>query len=77
VAPSGIDLVCVPTFADIDIDGERRTAIRLTIEDRARRSSDRDSRTTQAVTRDGQYAVDLRTVAAEVGGSGNSRTPTA
>ena len=36
VAASGIDLVCVPTFADILIDGERRTAIRLSIEDRAR-----------------------------------------
>ena len=35
VAASGIDLVCVPTFADILIDGERRTAIRLSIEDRA------------------------------------------
>ena len=40
VAPSGIDLVCVPTFADIDIDGERRTAIRLTIEDRGRLGAD-------------------------------------
>lgn len=37
VAPSGVDLVCVPTFADIVIDGERRTAIRLCIEDRERR----------------------------------------
>ena len=36
VAPAGIDLVCVPTFADIEIDGERRTAIRLSIEDRNR-----------------------------------------
>ena len=35
VAASGIDLVCVPTFADITINGERRTAIRLRIEDRA------------------------------------------
>ena len=38
VAPSGIDLVCVPTFADIEIDGENRTAIRLLLEDRHRRS---------------------------------------
>jgi stage V sporulation protein S len=36
VAATGIDLVCVPTFADIVIDGERRTAIRLLIEDRRR-----------------------------------------
>ena len=39
VAASGIDLVCVPTFADIEIDGERRTAIRLSIEDRTRPAS--------------------------------------
>lgn len=36
VAASGIDLVCVPSFADIVIDGDQRTAIRLTIEDRVR-----------------------------------------
>ena len=35
VEASGIDLVCVPSFADITISGERRTAIRLRIEDRA------------------------------------------
>ncbi len=34
VLESGIDLVCIPSFADIEIDGERRTAIRLIIEDR-------------------------------------------
>ena len=34
-----IDLVCIPTFADIEIDGEGRTAIRLAVEDRARRQS--------------------------------------
>jgi stage V sporulation protein S len=38
VAASGIDLVCVPSFADIEIDGEQRTAIRLLIEDRQRRT---------------------------------------
>ncbi|MGH9278610.1 MAG: stage V sporulation protein S, partial [Acidimicrobiales bacterium] len=37
VAPSNIDLICIPTFADIEIDGESRTAIRLAVEDRARR----------------------------------------
>lgn len=37
VASSGLDLVCVPTFADIEIDGESRTAIRLLLEDRERR----------------------------------------
>ena len=35
VGGSGIDLVCIPSFADITIDGEQRTAIRLTIEQRA------------------------------------------
>ena len=34
VAPSGIDLACVPTFADIEIDGQSRTAIRLLVESR-------------------------------------------
>jgi stage V sporulation protein S len=42
VAPAGLDLVCTPTFADIDIDGERRTALRLSIEDRERRTLDSD-----------------------------------
>ena len=36
VAPSGLDLFCVPTFADIEIDGEGRTAIRLLVESRGR-----------------------------------------
>ena len=35
LAPSGIDIVCVPTFVDVEIDGESRTALRLLIEDRA------------------------------------------
>jgi stage V sporulation protein S len=42
VAPSNIDLVCIPTFADIEIDGEGRTAIRLAVEDRARRQPTED-----------------------------------
>src|SRR5213593_2590782 len=37
VTPSNIDLVCVPTFADIEIDGQSRTAIRLAVEDRNHR----------------------------------------
>lgn len=32
VAPTGINLVCIPAFADIDIEGEERTAIKLIIE---------------------------------------------
>lgn len=38
VAPSNIDLICIPTFADIEIDGQSRTAIRLAVEDRAHRA---------------------------------------
>jgi len=40
VAASGIDLVCIPTFADIEIDGEQRTAIRLAVEDRQHRRAE-------------------------------------
>ena len=29
VAPSGLDLICIPAFTDIMIDGEERTAIKL------------------------------------------------
>src|SRR5436305_14674929 len=36
LAATGIDLVCVPTFAHILIDGKRRTAIRLSIAERTR-----------------------------------------
>lgn len=31
VAPSGIDLVCVPAFIEIEIDGEKKTAIKLIV----------------------------------------------
>lgn len=34
VAPHGMDLICVPAFIDITIDGEERTAIKLLIEPR-------------------------------------------
>jgi stage V sporulation protein S len=34
VAPSGIDLVCVPAFTDIEIEGEERTAIKLIVQPR-------------------------------------------
>lgn len=34
VAPSGIDLICIPAFTDINIDGEERTAIKLIVEPR-------------------------------------------
>ncbi|MDO9534059.1 MAG: stage V sporulation protein S [Bacillota bacterium] len=31
VAPSGIDLICIPAFVDVQIDGEARTAIKLIV----------------------------------------------
>lgn len=34
VAPGGIDLICIPAFADIVIDGEERTAMKLIVEHR-------------------------------------------
>jgi stage V sporulation protein S len=34
VQDAGIDLICAPSFADVVIDGEERTAIRLEIEQR-------------------------------------------
>jgi stage V sporulation protein S len=32
--PSGIDLVCIPEFTDVEIDGNVRTAMRLLVERR-------------------------------------------
>lgn len=34
VAPNGIDLVCVPAFAEISIDGQDRTAMKFIVEPR-------------------------------------------
>ncbi len=34
VAPNGIDLITIPAFAEITIDGEERTAIRFIVEPR-------------------------------------------
>ena len=34
VAPTGKNLVCIPAFQDIAIDGEERTAIKLIVESR-------------------------------------------
>ena len=34
VAPQGLDLICIPAFTDIVIDGEERTAIKLIVEPR-------------------------------------------
>ncbi|WOW19786.1 stage V sporulation protein S [Clostridioides difficile] len=34
VAPSGMDLVCISAFTDIEIEGDKKTAIKLIIEPR-------------------------------------------
>ncbi len=34
LAPSGVDLICTPSFSDVEIGGEERTAIKLIIEPR-------------------------------------------
>ena len=34
VAPTGKDLVCIPAFSDVLIEGEERTAIKLIVETR-------------------------------------------
>lgn len=34
VAPGGLNLICIPAFTEIQIDGENRTAIKLIIEPR-------------------------------------------
>ena len=34
LALDGLDIVCIPSFADVEIGGQQRTAIRLTMEPR-------------------------------------------
>jgi stage V sporulation protein S len=34
LALDGIEVVCIPTFADVDIGGQERTAIRIAVEPR-------------------------------------------
>ncbi len=34
LALEGVDVVCIPSFTDVDIDGQERTAIRFTVEPR-------------------------------------------
>lgn len=38
VEEDGLDAICIPTFYDVEIGGENRTAIRLLIQDRASRT---------------------------------------
>jgi len=39
LSPIGIEIVCIPAFADINIDGETRTAIRFVVEPRFMRGA--------------------------------------
>jgi len=34
LALEGVDIISIPAFADVDIDGQERTAIRFTVEPR-------------------------------------------
>jgi len=34
VAPNGMDLISIPAFAEIEVDGEERTAIKFIVEPR-------------------------------------------
>ena len=31
VAPSGVNLICIPAFAEVSVDGEERTGIKLIV----------------------------------------------
>ena len=55
LTPSNVDLICIPTFADIEIDGESRTAIRLSVEDRTHKRPSDDGDT---AAKDGNAATD-------------------
>jgi len=62
LTPSNVDLICIPTFADIEIDGESRTAIRLSVEDRTHKRPAVDG----AAATDGAAAVDGKAASAVV-----------
>ncbi|MEN6478227.1 MAG: stage V sporulation protein S [Anaerolineales bacterium] len=34
LAQDGLDVICIPTFVDLDVDGAERTALRLGVEPR-------------------------------------------
>jgi stage V sporulation protein S len=34
LAEEGVDIICTPSFVEVDIDGQERTAVRLLIEPR-------------------------------------------
>ena len=34
VAPTGVDLICIPAFTEVEVEGEDRTGIRIIVESR-------------------------------------------
>ena len=34
VAPNGIDLICIPSFSQLEVDGQEKTSIRFLVEKR-------------------------------------------
>jgi stage V sporulation protein S len=72
VADTGLDVICVPTFADIEIDGESRTAIRLLVEDRERR---RPGAIASVVHGSGRIELDLDAAAALTATDGAAAVP--
>ena len=34
VAPNGIDLICIPSFSQLEVDGQEKTSIRFLVEQR-------------------------------------------
>ena len=32
VAPAGVDLICIPAFTDIQINGEEKTALKISVQ---------------------------------------------
>jgi len=34
VAPNGIDMICIPAFAQLEVDGKEKTSIRFIVEKR-------------------------------------------
>ena len=76
LTPSNVDLICIPTFADIEIDGESRTAIRLSVEDRTHKRPSDDGDTAakdSTAAKDGTAAKDSK--AATDGQADGSRQP--
>jgi stage V sporulation protein S len=66
LTPSNVDLICIPTFADIEIDGESRTAIRLSVEDRTHR---RPTGAADGAVKDEKAAADGASASSDEGGS--------